>query len=215
MRRKPLFDKIKAQNRDLKELKKTVNGMAETFKQMSAAQYAKGIKDASARMEAAEKTYDVAGYKQAAMEKAQLETAQQQSAAPPDAEPPEVADFMTRNPWFDKDRTMTADALDYREKFMRANPRAELTEILEYVEARIKRDYSDKFKAPGEPARRTAGSSVESGNPPAVGNNPLAKLKAKMSSEELRIMRHFVTGKPGAMTETEYLTDYAQVRGEG
>jgi hypothetical protein len=215
MRRKPLFDKIKAQNRDLKELKKSVNGMADTFKKMSDAQYAKGIKDAASRMEAAEKTYDVAGYKQAAMEKAQLEVAQQQTAVTTDGEPPEVSDFISRNPWFDKDKTMTADALDYRERFMRANPRAELSEILAYVEQRMKRDYPDQFKTPGDSSRKAAGSSVESGGATPSGGNPLAKLKAKMSGDELRIMKHFVTGKPGAMTENEYLTEYAQVRGEG
>ena len=40
----------------------------------------------------------------------------------------------------------------------------------------------------------------------------MAKLRASMTAEEKRIMRMYV--KPGGMTETEYLTSYAQVRGE-
>jgi uncharacterized membrane protein len=209
IRRAPLFEKIKGQSRELKEVKKLMEGMATTFKAVTTAQYNKGIADAEAKMKAAEAEFDVAAYKQAQSEKTQLETAKAATSAPA-SEPPEVTEFCERNPWFEKDRGMRTDALDYREKFIKSNPDASIAETLEYVERRMKKDYPEAFEAKETTTKKPAGSAVE-GASPSSHTDPLNKLKASMSAEEKRIMKMFV--KDGGLTEKEYLTDYATVRG--
>lgn len=211
VRRKPLFDKIKSQSKELKEVKKLVEGMANTYKSMSAAQYQKGIKDAEARMKQAKADYDVEAYEAAAQDKATLEKAKESVAAEiPPTDQAEIDAWCDRNPWYDTNKIMRTDALEYREKFIKRNPDATTAEVLEYVENKMRKDYPDAFEEKKE-TRRTAAPVVES----AVSSqhkDPLAKLKASMSAEEKRIMGMFV--KNGGLTEAEYLKDYAAVRGD-
>ena len=213
VRRKPLFDKIRLQSRELREIKQSVDAMAKTYKSMSEAQYRRGIADAAKRMDEAEATYNVGAYKEALKEKTELEAAQASvSHTIPEGLPPEVADFCNRNPWFDKDKIMQVDALEYKDRYIKRNPNAPLKDVLLYVEERIKRDYPEKFtreKAPTSPPPKVP--TVETGGPSTpTTNDSLAKLKASLTSEEKRVMKMFVT--PGGMTEAEYLKSYAEVR---
>lgn len=213
VRRKPLFDKIHAQSRELKEIKRSVAAMADTYKSMSEAQYRRGIADAQKRMDEAEASFNVAAFKEAQQEKSDLESA---SRAIPkvDPVPAEVEDFCERNPWFDKDKVMQVDALEYKDRYLKRNPSAPLKEVLEYVEARIKRDYPEKFAAASSPSaakREGSASAVEGGGSASKGSaDPLAKLEASMSAEEKRVMAMFTSG--GKMTKAEYLKSYAEVR---
>lgn len=208
VRRKPLFDKIKAQNRELKEVKKLVEGMATTYKTMSEVQYKKGIESAEKRMKEAEESYDIGAFKQASAEKAELETAQAANTAPA-AEPPEVTEFCERNPWFEKNAAMRTDALDYRENFLKRNPGAPVKDVLEYIETKIKRDYPEAFET--KESKKPNVSAVE-GASTSSHTDPLAKLKASMSADERRIMKMYVGEGSGKMSEKEYLESYSQVR---
>ena len=208
VRRKPLFDRIKQQSKKLKDVEKLVEGMATTYKAMSEVQFKKGIAAAEAKMKDAEDTFDVKAFKEASAEKVALETAQ--ATIKPTAEPAEVAEFCERNPWFEKSATMRTDALEYGDKFMQRNPHATIAEKLEYIETKIKKDYSDHFTDP--PDKKKPVATVE-GASPASHTDPLAKLKASMSSEEKRIMKMFVGDpKDGKMTEADYLKSYSEVR---
>jgi len=213
VRRKPLFDRIKTTTKELKEVKKLMEGMANTFKSATEAQYKKGIADAEQRMKDAKAAFDVDAYETARTDKEQL-TAAAAAAAPASAsEPAEVTEFCERNPWFEKDPAMRTDALDYRENYLRRNPGAPIADVLAYIEKKIARDYPDAFKKEeGEgSSRRAAAPAVEGvGSTPKV--DPLSKLKASMTGEEKRIMAMFT--KNGQMTEAEYLKDYAAVRGD-
>ncbi len=207
VRRKPLFDKIKAQNKELREVKKLVEGMATTYKTMSEAQFKKGSAAAEERMRAAEAEFDVKAYKEASHDKQQLEAAQSSTVTA--TEPPEVTEFCEKNPWFEKNAVMRTDALDYREKYLKANPNAPIADVLEYISTKIKRDYPEAFE-PTEKKRATP-SAVEGASASSV-SDPLSKLKASMSTEEKRIMKMFVGEGSGKMTEKEYLESYSTVR---
>lgn len=207
VRRKPLFDKIKAQSRELKEIKKVVDGMANSYKAMSEAQYRKGIADAEKRMKAAETALDVEAYKEAAADKRAFE---EQAKSVSNVEPPEVTAFCERNPWFDSNPAMRTDALEYSAKFEKLNPQSSIKDRLDYVEKKIRRDYPEHFEDKEKkhaPAPRAA--SVEGASAPGAVDD-LAKFKASMTGEEKRIMRMFV--KEGGLTEAEYLKDYMAVR---
>jgi len=211
VRRKPLFDKIKGQGKELKEVKKLMEGMATTFKSMTEAQYKKGIADAEARMKTAEAAFDISEFKAASAEKQQLETAQAAHVAPA-SEPVEVTEFCERNPWFEKDPAMRTDALDYRENYLRRNPGAPVKDVLAYIEKKIARDYPDAFTEKPAAGKQTPAAAAVEGAGSTSKVDPIAKLKASMTGEERRIMKMFV--KPGGLTEAEYLKDYAAVRGD-
>lgn len=212
VRRKPLFDKIKQQSKELKDIKRMVEKITTTHKQISEAQYRRGIADAERRMKAAKDTLDVDAYGQALQDKQQLEQAV--VAQNTQAElPPEVAEWCERNKWFDADTVMQADALEYREKFVRLNPNAPIKDVLAYVEKKIRKEYPEAFEEekPRDKPKPSA-AAVETGGSEGGKSDPFAKLKSSMSAEEKRIMKMFIG--PGKMTEAEYLKDYAAVRGE-
>jgi hypothetical protein len=204
VRRKPLFDKIKAQSRELKQIKKSVDQMASTYQSMSEAQYNRGIKEAEKRIKTAEDNQDLDGYRQAVSDKESLESTK---PSLPEVMPSEVQSFVERNPWFDKNKIMQADALDYKDKYLKRNPGAPLDEMLKYVETKIKKDYPEEF---GEKKSSPRVAIVETGGSTESRVDPLAKLKSSMSPDEKRVMKMFT--ESGKMTEKEYLTSYAQVR---
>ena len=212
VRRKPLFDKIKAQSNELKKVTKLMEGMAGTFKSATEAQYRKGIADAEARMKAAEAAFDITEYKAASADKSKLEAAQAAHTAPV-SEPAEVTEFCERNPWFEKDPAMRTDALDYRENYLRRNPGAPVADVLAYIEKKIARNYPEAFKK-GEEEEKPAGAGKQAaaveGSTSSPKVDPLAKLKASMTGEEKRIMGMYT--KNGQMTEKEYLESYSTVR---
>jgi hypothetical protein len=207
VRRKPLFDKIKAQSRELKDIRRSVESMATTYKSMSEAQYRRGIADAEARMQAAEAAFDVAGFKAAQADKTAIQQAQAANTAPV-AHPPEVDEFCERNPWFDSNKVMQVDALEYRDKYIKRNPNAPLKEVLEYVEQRIKRDYPEAFEPVG--VKKSTAPVVEGDGGGSGKSDPLMKVRNSMSPEEKRVMKMFTSS--GKMSEKEYLESYSAVR---
>lgn len=211
VRRKPLFDKIKQQSKELKDIKRMVEKITTTHKQISEAQYRRGITDAERRMKAAKDTLDVDGFQAAMNDKVALEQAV--VAQNMQAElPPEVAEWCERNKWFDTDTVMQADALEYRERFVRLNPNAHIKDVLAYVEKKIKKEYPEAFEEAKPEVKKPTAPAVETGGSDGGKSDPFAKLKSSMSAEEKRIMKMFIG--PGKMTEAEYLKDYAAVRGE-
>lgn len=215
VRRKPLFDKIHAQGRELKEIKRSVDSMVGTYKSMSEAQYQRGVKDAEKRMAEAEASFNVVAYKEAAADKAVLEQSHQAiEQATPAGVPPEVEIWCNANPWFDKDKIMQTDALEYKDRYVKRNPSAPLNEVLAYVEARIKKDYPEKFPVI---AASTIAKSVPT-TPPVEGggsgssskSGDFSKLESSMTQEEKRVMAMFTAS--GKMSKAEYLKSYAEVR---
>jgi hypothetical protein len=108
---------------------------------------------------------------------------------------------------------MQVDALEYKDRYVKRNPSAPLNEVLAYVEARIKKDYPEKFPVtPSAPAKSAPTTPpVEGGSGEGSSKSgDFNKLEASMTGEEKRVMAMF-TAK-GKMTKAEYLKSYAEVR---
>lgn len=193
-------------NREVKNLKKSVEGIAKTFETATHAQYQKGIQDAEKRMKEAKEAYDFDAFEQAQREAAYLK---QQVAAPTSA-PSEIQDFIERNTWFDKNKEMTADALDYKERYIKANPDSDAAEVLAYVEKRIKRDYPEEFEDKSTVSKQpTAVEGVRSGN---TTTESWSRQEKELSQFEKNIMESMITqmhnGKP-VITKKQYIEQLA------
>ena len=192
--------------REITQLKRTVEGIAKTFENATQAQYQKGIQDAEKRMAEAKEAYDFDKFEQAQREAAYLK----QQASTVNTPNSEIQDFIDRNEWFDKDKEMTADALDYKERYIKANPGAPANEVLAYVEKRIKRDYPDQFKEPEpEQRRQPAVEGVRAGN--TVSEN-WQKWEKQLSTFEKDIMDAMTqqthNGKP-VISKKQYIESLA------
>lgn len=186
---------------EVKTMKQTIDGMAKTFKSSMEAQYKRGLQDAQERRKEAIKAGDVEAVEEIDQH---IETLKQQRQNDKPELLPEVESFIGRHSaWWDKDKVMTADALDYKERYLKANPSATISEVLDYVEKKIQRDYPDVFK----PAiQQTDTPPAPEGARPAGGakGDPIAKLKAHIYSDPVskKVAKQFIEG--GMMTEEAY-----------
>ena len=210
---KTMPDRFNAKGKEIRELKKTVDEVARHVKTATEAAYQKGIRAAEERMAEAKANGDVDAWEAARTERDGIKS--QMADAPQIA--PEVTVWMEVNPWFDKDKAMTADALDYKERFIKANPHATIGDVLEYVESKIKRDYPDKFKTKSSdddtPPQKSHASAVEGVKGGGVGKDPLAKLEASLTPEEKRVMAQYVDR--GIMTKKDYLEQIQMIQDNG
>jgi len=81
-------------------------------------------------------------------------------------EPAEVGDWKARNPWFEKDRTMTDEAVAYESYLAQARPGMSLQERLEATREHIVKEFPQKFgrrEKQNMSEDRRRGSPVESG----------------------------------------------------
>lgn len=191
--------------KELRSVKQSVRAISDNFRNQSQAQYERGVRDAEAAMAVAKEQQDVEAYEAAREQRDSLK------AAIPAALPPEIDDFVERNPWFEKNKAMTADALSYKERFIKANPGADLADVLEYVESKIKKDYPEKFafaeKKDEEKEQRPA-SGVESGRGDGKGLAAWQKDEKLLTPFEKSFMDEICkaqhNGKP-AMTKQQYI----------
>lgn len=202
-------DRFGAQSKELKEIKHTVQGMAKQYKAATEASYKRGIAEAEARMKIAKESQDFEAFEAASDEKNRLVEASKTNES---QLIPEVEEFIARNEWFDKDKVMTADALDYKERYLAKFPGAPPADVLDYVEKKMRRDYPDAFKSEKKEEDVKPPNAVEGAKGGGGGNpkDPIAKLKASLTEDEKRVMDQFV--KWGNMTEKDYLEEYAKVR---
>lgn len=163
--RAPLFEKIKGQSKDLKEMKRTVDAMAKHFtKSVDAAVTAKIAELKAAKKEAIEGG-DVARVE--AIDK-QIDDAKATKADIPTA--PEVApavmDWVKENPWYTKDAELHDFALAYNDSYLKRNPGDIEGSLKETVKA-TKRAFPEKFPADTKKPVASAAASVEPGTAPA------------------------------------------------
>lgn len=196
---------------EIRNLKKTIDGMAKVHKSSVEAAYKRGIEEAQAARREAIKAGDVEEVEKIDQ---QIESMKQQVTPEAGKLLPEVEKFITRHAdWWDKDKVMTADALDYKERYIRANPGATIDDVLDYVEAKIRKDYPEKFsKAASAAEDNNSPAAVEGSRPGNSGKpNPIAKIKAHIYADPdlKRVAKQFT--ESGYMKEEEYFNSLLQL----
>lgn len=199
---------------EIKNLKRSQDGIAATIQQIAADKFAEGVRAAEAKLAEAKAAYDPEAIEAAAHEVAAAKQKAAQVATVPANDQAEIDAFCDRNPWFDTNKTMKTDALEYRDKFVKRNPDATTAEVLEYVEVKMKQDYPDKFKTDEPPPRRNSAAGpegVKSNN--TGGQAAWEKQEKELSEFERNTMNAFCeqthNGKP-IMTKKQYIESLAQ-----
>lgn len=123
---------------------------------------------------------------------------------------PEVEDWMEQNSWFEKDKDMTGEALDFqRAQLMKLedpnNPSAEeLSSALKKTSNYIKFTFPDKFKQ--QP--RHVANSLERGS---LKSAPKKFTYNDLSAEEKKVISE-IERLPGGMSRDEYVQAVADMR---
>jgi hypothetical protein len=173
IKRQPLFDKIKVQNKKLKELEKTVEALAKHYQTNVTQAKERAILDLkSERREAIElgEVNKVEEIDQKIEHVKQMD----EVVTPPKGLAPELEDFLEQQKsWFNKDEDMTAFATTYNEFYLKKHP-GELAKSLEATLKAVRKAYPDKF----ENSRKTAPPSVD-------GASQVVKSDVKYSTSRL------------------------------
>ena len=209
VRRRPLFDKIeslskakKHQDREIQEVKQALRLLQEHHAKVAQKSYEQALQDLRKQHKAAleegnadavvEITERIADVK--AEEKAQ--SVRQQNV--PQQPHPEFVAWVERNSWYaqDTELRMTADSMGTA--YAANHPELHPTEVLNYVETRIKRTFPEKFTN----TNRMKPSPVDG------GNSTTKKTKEpdyELTEEERKAMNTFV--RQGIMTKEQYLKE--------
>ena len=188
--REPLFEKIRSQSRELREVKKTVDAMARHFtKSVEHAVTAK-ITELEYQKEQAIKSGDVAEVK--AIDKAIDQQKTARADVPTKSEvAPEVTAWVEENPWYIKDAEMHDFAYAYNESYLKRHP-GDLEGSLRSTAAAARKAFPDKFpKAPVKPDPVIP--VVEGGGAPAGGGNGRKYTMNRLTSDQRRVYDQIVT----------------------
>lgn len=107
---------------------------------------------------------------------------------------PEFTAWQERNKWFQSDAEMTADAIAVGTGYAAANPNKSQAEVLDYVEKKIKRLYSEKFEET-EPkgSKKMEDNRVEGGGRAAAPSKKKGQLTVSdLDDTQLAVMRTLI-----------------------
>lgn len=216
--RAPLFDKIKTQSKDLKEIRKTVDAMAKHF--TANVNHAVNAKIAALRAEKKEAIEGGDVDKVEAIDK-QIDEAKSTKADIPTAPEvaPEVMDWVKANPWYTKDQELHDFALAYNDSYLKRNP-GDIEGSLKATATATKRAFPEKFLE--ETKGKTAGSpagTVEGGTAPVKGSTKYT-VGRLTSDQKLAHDQYIKAGtfdavaKAAKMSPTEYYVKELENIGE-
>lgn len=186
LRSKPLIQKIRSQNKRMKELEKTVESMAR--------HYDMTIKQARERTIAeltAQRRESIEQGKVLEVEELDKQIASvhrmPDPVVPRPTLSPDIEEFVdTHKKWFNVDKGMTDFAIAYHEAYLKSNPGIDMKKSLDDTLAAVKVKYPDKFANP----RKATPSGVEGVGAPSQGDGKYSK--SRLTAEQKMAYRQFV-----------------------
>ena len=213
VRRGPLFEKINLQNRELKEVRKTLDAMKIHYNNVKETAF----KEALAALKAEKKAAFVDGDPDKILEiddkiddiKEQQRRYDAQKAAEIAANVqasinPEFQAWSNRNNWYETSKPMRAfaDALGIELHASGLSP----TEVLKRVEAQVKEEFPHKFRnANRDKAPSVEGTGKGSGKASGPSNDGLDPLQRQIMDRLVR---------SGVMTKEQYIADIKKINEE-
>lgn len=192
VKREPLFEKIRNQSKELKEMRKTVEAMTTHFQKNVKAATDKAIGELKERRREAIELGDAGAVdkidEQIAEQKAQVI----ESKAP--EIPHEVKAWVQENPWFDTDEEMRIFAISYSDLQLRKN-NGDLEKSLEETAKAVRKSFPEKFenKKRNDPPSVAGGSRGDGdgkGKYTTDRLSPEQKLVYKQFVQQHKIMSH-------------------------
>lgn len=189
IKRGPLFEKIRNQGKQLTDLKKTIDAMAQHMQKTTKAAVDKAIADLKAQRREAIEVGDADKVEKidAAIDE-QKAIVIEQREAPAKELPEEIAAFIKVNPWFNTHPEMRAMAIAFQDTYLKNNP-GMLKESLDETAKRIRRAFPEHFandKRETPPAVEGADASRQ---PSSKGKYTVERL----SADQRRVYAQIVT----------------------
>lgn len=196
IKRQPLFDKIKTQNKRLKELEKTVEALGKHYQTNIQQAKEKAIADLKSERREAIELGEVDRVEQ--IDK-RIEDVHKipDPVAPPPVLASEIEQFVEeQRDWFNKDQEMTQFAISFNEAYLKTHP-GDLGKSLDETLKAVKRAYPEKFAN----QRRTAPPSVEGA---AVSTKTDSKYSVSRLTHEQKLVYNQLVKTHKQMSHEDY-----------
>jgi len=202
MDRKSLFDRIETGNHEVKQLKKTVQQLAEHNAKIEKIAYEKALAKLKEERKAALADNDLVRAEEIRDEMDEVKDKMQTVRPVPvvDEAPPALVEFKQRNTWYQRDDVMTNYADGLGNKLLAEGKSPDV--ILKTVEAKVREAFPEKFRNPNRESAPEMATSSKRADP---------TRGFEMSEQERKIMKNFVA--QGIMTEEQYKADLKKLRG--
>lgn len=209
VRRKPLFDRLDQQGKQLKNVTKALDQLKGHYSKMREVEFQRALTELkSARRQALSDSdgerFEVLDDRIKEVEK-EAEKLTREAEVPTNApDPAEFQQWHSRNGWYQKDEAMTAFADRVGNKYKDQVDRGDMTPLqaLQKIEQAVKTEFQHKFRNPNKDTAPNVGDSA-----------PGAKkgLAFQLTEEENKIMTNLVRQK--VMTKEEYIRDLKLAKG--
>lgn len=210
VRRKPLFDRLEQQSKQLKNVSKTLDQLKGHYSKIREVEFNRALAELkAARTQAITDSdgsrFEVIDDRIKEVEKEAAQVLQEAQQGPEPANPAEFQAWQSKNSWYQKDEAMTAFADRVGLRLKPAHEAGELTpvQILHKVEQAVRAEFPHKFK------------NVNKEHAPSVGEGKqqgVSKQKdMDLTETEQKIMNNFV--RSGIMTKEQYLKDLRLAKG--
>lgn len=208
VRRKPLFDKIEHQSKEIKSVRKALDALKEHYTKVQETEYRRALKALKSERRDALASGDADKFEQLDDEiknvEEQAKKLKEEDIAPVEQESsvhPEFAAWTNRNPWYGSVKYMKEYADDVGTKLAaQGMPPAE---VLKAVEAAVKKEFPHKFRNPNKDSA-----------PHAEASSSSQKSKGsafELTEQERNIMNTLV--RSGTMTKEQYIKDLKKAKG--
>ncbi len=208
--RTPLFEKISAQNKTIKQMASTMEEFKKHHEKVKESSYRKALKELRKERAEAITQGDAAALDDVEDRMKDLEQenkTREVEAQPSQGQPTqEFIDWKKENPWYMTDMELTeeADALGSSYAAQGLTP----SQVFAKVSKTIRKINPDKFRNP----KRDDPSGVTSGSTTKGPKSKLNSIEANMPDSDKQIMYKLV--KNGVMTKEKYLEEYQSMSGE-
>lgn len=212
VRRKPLFDKIEHQNKELKEVKKVLRSLQDHHVKVKETEFQRAVEllkaqkkqayeegDTDRIIEVDDQIADMRAQRTAQAKAVEVTQEAQQIH-------PDFANWVSQNGWYAQDKSLRKFADSLGVSYAEDNPHLTPNEVLKFVTSKVKQAYPEKFTNPNK-------------NKPAAVDGGTQSTKVKQSNgsfqlteEETRVMNQFV--RAGILTKEQYIADIKSMRGE-
>jgi hypothetical protein len=208
VRRQPLFEKIEAQSKSMKQLTQAFEALKTHHTKVKETEYQRALTSLKAARKEALREGE---HERALAYEEKIEEVEQQRAefdaeaqavqVPQQAEAhPEFVAWKRQNPWYSRDTELKEFADVLGASLARQGKTPE--EVLKVVAERVKKSFPDKFTNPN----REKPGAVEAPSRKGSSNDSF-----HMTEEERTIMKRLV--RAGALTESEYMKQLKEIKG--
>lgn len=208
VRRRPLFEKIEGQGREIKNMRKALEAWKQHYTQVEKTSVEKALAQLKAARKEAVSNADGDKYdalddeiKAAEQNIAQIKQLEQAQIPQEQQIPPEFANWQNRNRWYTETKYMRTWADDFGTEL--AKQGLEPATVLKRVEEAVKKEFPDKFRN----SNKQSAPDMDSG----TARRTVAKTDDfELSPMEEKIMNDLVRTKQ--MTRKEYIESLKKIR---